>query len=197
MKCQIAACNVLVRLAIAKAQSKLLSYLKWVSQTKITVFLLTTALEWLDATITAFIECYQVSIESQHGPGPFGTMQVDLRLQPPFEHDVVSDNQIHRVQLPAMREDFLFVWESSNLDGVMDAILSADAPLCMAPKRGSYDLSVYEVGSRRLFGHFSHTDPEIFFSVFVDVFAPACRCCVAQTPALSTGHIRMTIELFT
>ena len=155
MKCQTAACNALVRLAIAKAQSKLLSYLTWVSQIKSTVFILTKALAWLDATITAFIGCYHVSIESRHGPRPFGTMHVDLRLQPPSEHDVVSDNQIHRVQLPAMRKDFHFVWESSNLDGVLDAILSADVPLCMAPKRGSYDLSVYEVGSRLWFGHFS------------------------------------------
>ena len=148
MKCQIAACNALVRLAIAKAQSKPLSYLKWVSQFKNTVFVLTKALEWLDATITAFIGCYHMSILSQYGPGHFGTMQVDLRLQPPSEYDVVTDNQIYRVQLPAMREDFHFIWESSSLDGVLDAILSADVPLCMAPKRGSYDLSVYEVGSR-------------------------------------------------
>ena len=147
MKCQIAACNALIKLAIAKAQLKLLGYLKWVSQIKITVFILTKALEWLDATTAAFIGCYHVSIESQNGPGRFGTMQVDLKLQPPSEHDVVSDNQIHRVQLPVMREDFHFVWESSNLDGVLDAILSADVPLCMAPKRGSYDLSIYEVGS--------------------------------------------------
>ena len=197
MKYQIAACNALIRLAIAKAQSKPLSYLKWVSQIKTTVFILTKALEWLDATTAAFIGCYHVPIESQHGHEPFGTMQVDLRLQPPSEHDVVSDNQIHRVQLPAMREDFHFVWESSNLDGVLDAILSVDVPLCMAPKRGSYDLSVYEVGSPLSFGHFSHTDPEILFSVFVDVSAPAYHCCVAQTPAPSTGRTRMTIELFT
>ena len=183
MKCQIAACNVLVRLAIAKAQSKLLSYFKWVSQIKTTVFILTKALEWLDATITAFIGCYHVSIDSQNELGPFGNMQVDLRLEPPSEHDVVSDNQMYRVQLPAMREDFHFVWESSNLDGVLDAILSADVPLCMAPKCGSYDLSVYEVGSRLRFGNISHADPEILLSVFVDVSAPAYRCCVAQMPA--------------
>ena len=140
-------------------------------------------LEWLDATVTAFIECYHVSVESQHEPGPFGTMQVDLRLEPPSDHDVVSDNQIHRFQLPAMREDLHFVWESSNLGGVLDAILSADVPLCMAPKCGSYDLSVYEVGSRLWFDHISHTDPEILFSVFVDVSVPAYRCCVARTPS--------------
>lgn len=180
-------------LAIAKAQSKLLSYLKWVSQIQSTMFVLIKTLEWLDATITTFIGCYHVSIESQHGPEPFGTMQADLRLQPPSEHDVVSDNQIHRVQLPEMREDFHFIWKSSNLDGVVDAILAADVPLCMAPKRGSYDLSVYEVGSRLWFGQFSHTDPEIPFSVFVDVSAPACHCCVAQTPAPSTGCTRMTL----
>ena len=110
-------------------------------------------------------------------------MQVDLRLEPPSEHDIMSDNQIHRVQLPAMRDDFHFVWESSNLDGVLDAILSTDVPLCMAPKCGSYDLSAYEVGSRLWFNRISHTDPEILFSVFVDVSAPAYRCCVAQTPA--------------
>lgn len=157
------------------------------------MFVLIKTLEWLDATITTFIGCYHVSIESQHGPEPFGTMQADLRLQPPSEHDVVSDNQIHRVQLPEMREDFHFIWKSSNLDGVVDAILAADVPLCMAPKRGSYDLSVYEVGSRLWFGQFSHTDPEIPFSVFVDVSAPACHCCVAQTPAPSTGCTRMTL----
>ena len=74
-------------------------------------------------------------------------MQVDLTLKPPFETEIVSDSQTHRLQLPGLRDDFGFLWESSNYDGVLDAILPADVPLQMACKSGLYDLSLYEVCS--------------------------------------------------
>lgn len=75
-------------------------------------------------------------------------MQVDLRLEPPSEQEIVSDGQTHCLQLPGLGEDFRFLCEPSSLDGVLDAILSTDVPLCIASKPGLYDLSLYEVCSR-------------------------------------------------
>ena len=197
MKCQIAACNVLAKAAIAKDQSKLLGYLKPVSLIENSVILLTTVLEWLDVVAAVFIGSFQGYQGCQLEPGLFGTMQAQFKLEPASENDVVSDSQIHRVQLPALREDLRFIWETSNLDGVLDTILSADIPLCMAPKCGMYDLSVYEVRPHLLIHDISHTDPKTIFSVFVGVSAPAYRCCVAQTKAPWTRRTRMTTELCT
>lgn len=104
--------------------------------------MLTDALEWLDTRIAAFLGCYQ------DAPKHSGTMQVDLRLDPRSEQDVVSNSQTYRIQLPELREDFYFLWDPSNLDGVLDAIFPTDVPLCMAPKPGLYDLSSYEVCSQ-------------------------------------------------
>lgn len=115
------------------------------SLSKSNTIILTKALEQLDATIAAFLGGYYQSIGTQYEPEDFGTMQVDLRLEPPVEQDFMSNSQIHRVQLPGLREDFHLLWESSNLDAALDAILSVDVPLCMAPKSGLYDLSSYEV----------------------------------------------------
>lgn len=74
-------------------------------------------------------------------------MQVDWRLEPSSGHEILSDKQIHRLQLLGLRDDFRFFWKSSNLDGVLDAIFPADVTLCIAPEPGLYDLSLYEVCS--------------------------------------------------
>lgn len=161
------------------------------------VSILTNALDWLDATIAAFLGSYHGSIGSQCEPEHYGTMEVDLRLELPSEQILVSNSQIHRVQLSGMRKDFRFFWEVSNLDDVLDAILSTDVPLCMAPKSGLYNLSSYEVCSRLRINHISRTDPKTLFSNFADVSAPAYRCWVAQTNAPSIRRTRMTTELVT
>ena len=183
------------RKAIARDQSKLLGYLIWVSLIKSNVIVLIEALEWLDATIAAFLGAYHGSIGSQHEPRHFGTMELDLRLELLPEQDLVSNIQIHRIHLPGLREDFHLFWKASNLEDVSDAIRSADVPLYMAPTSGSYDLSLYEVCSHLRINHISHTNPKTLFSVFADVSATAYRCCVAQTNAPSTRYTRMTTEL--
>lgn len=146
--CQIAACIVSARQAIARDQSKLLGYLIWVSLINSNVSILTNALDWLDATIAAFFGICHGSIGSQCEPEHFGTVDVDLRLELPSEQNLVPNSQIHRVRLPRLRKDFRFFLEASDLDDVLDAILSTDVPLCMAPKSGLYNLSSYEVCSR-------------------------------------------------
>lgn len=74
-------------------------------------------------------------------------MQVDLTFEPPSQKEIVSDSQTHRLQIPGLRDDFRFLWESSSYDGVLDGVLPADVPLYMASKSRLYDLSLYEVGS--------------------------------------------------
>ena len=101
----------------------------------------------MDAAIAAFLRRYWQSIESHPGPERFQAVHVDLRLEPPSEEDTVSDSPIHRLHLPALRDDLCFLLESSNLDAILDKSFPADVPLCMAPKPGLYDLSIYEVCS--------------------------------------------------
>ncbi|CAD6591070.1 MAG: hypothetical protein ASARMPRED_005171 [Alectoria sarmentosa] len=102
-------------------------------------------LEYFDATTAALLERHYQSIGLHHESGRFGPMQVDLRLEPLSEQEIVSDGQTHCLQLPGLREDFRFLWEPSSLDGVLDAILPTDVPLCIASKPGLYDLSLYEL----------------------------------------------------
>ena len=134
--------------------------------------MLTNALESLDARIAAFLGSYHDA--AKH----FGTMQVDLRSD---EQDVLSNSQTYRIQLPELREDFYFLWDSSNLGGVLDAMLPADVPLCLAPKPGLYDLSSYEVCSQLQINLLTLTGKP--FSVFADVSVPAYHCCVGPTNA--------------
>ena len=109
------------------------------------------ALERLDVMIAARLGSYYQSVGSSFEPDHLGNMQVDLRFKPPFDEDSVLNSQTYLIQLPALAEDFQFLGESSDLAGVLDAVLSADVHLCMAPKSGLYDLSSYEVCSRLRF----------------------------------------------
>ena len=115
---------------------------------------LTKAVEWFDTTLAALYARYYQSTGFRPDSESLGPMQVDLRPEPPSGQEIVSDRQTCRLQLSGLREDFL--WVSSKLDGVLDNILPADVPLCIAPKSGLYDLSSYEVCS--LTNYASHTD---------------------------------------
>ena len=95
------------------------------------------------ALLRSYYQSVYSTIESEH----LGNFRVDLRLRPPFDQDSVSNSQAYQIQLPALAEGFHFLGDSSNFSGVLDATLSADANLCMAPKTGLYDLSLYEVCS--------------------------------------------------
>lgn len=108
---------------------------------------LTNRLEWLDAMTAALLRPHYQSIDFHLESGLFGPMQLGLILEPSSEQEIVSDKQTYRLQLPGLRNDFCFLWESSNLSCVLDAILLADVPLCIAHKTGLYDLSLYEVCS--------------------------------------------------
>ena len=103
------------------------------------------ALERVDVYITALLARYYGSIGFQPESESFGLMQVDVRSEPPSDQEIVSDRQTHRIQLPGLRYDFSFFPESSNFDSMLDAVLPADVPLCIAPRPGLYDLSSYEV----------------------------------------------------
>ena len=106
---------------------------------------LTKALEWFDTTLATLLTRYYQSIGFLPNSENCGPMDVELELELPCEQDFVSDRQTHRLQLPGLQDDFHFFWEPSNFDGMLDAISSADGPLCIAPKAGFYDLSSYEV----------------------------------------------------
>ena len=106
---------------------------------------LTQDSEWFDATLAALHARYYQSKGFQPDTENFGPMHVDLRFEPLSEQESVSDGQTHRLQLSGLRDNFLCV--SSTFDGVLDTILAADVPLCIAPKSGLYDLSSYEVCS--------------------------------------------------
>ena len=105
------------------------------------------ALERLDVTIALLLGSYYQSVCSTLEPENLGNLQVDLKFEPPFDQDSVSNSWAYHVQLPALAEDFHYLWGSSNFAGVLDAFLSANVHLCMAPKPGLYDLSLYEVCS--------------------------------------------------
>lgn len=77
-------------------------------------------------------------------------MQVDVEPEPSSEQDMVSDRQTNRLQLPGLEGDFRSLWKSSTIDGILDTVLPADVPLCIAPKPGLYDLTLYEVCSPSL-----------------------------------------------
>ena len=104
-------------------------------------------LERIDTMIATLLRYYYQSEGFHLDPQLLGTMQVDLSLEPPSEQDILSNSQTHRLQLPALQDDFNIIWDSSNLDDVLDTLLLADVPLCIAPKSGLYDLSSYEVCS--------------------------------------------------
>ena len=106
------------------------------------------ALERLDGVIAALLGSYFQSVRFPFEPDHLGNMQVDLKFKPPFDEDSVSNLQTYHIQLPVLAEDFHFLGKSSNLAVALDAVLSADVNLCMAPKPGLYDLSLYEVCSR-------------------------------------------------
>lgn len=76
-------------------------------------------------------------------------MQVDVEPEPSSEQDMVSDRQTNRLQLPGLEGDFRSLWKSSTIDGILDTVLPADVPLCIAPKPGLYDLTLYERLCRR------------------------------------------------
>ena len=104
-------------------------------------------IEWFDATAAALLARHYQLIDFHFESESLGPMQVDLRLEPSSDQEIVSDRQTYSLQIPGLRDDFYFLAESSSLDGALDAILPADVPLCIAPKSGLYDLSLYEVCS--------------------------------------------------
>ena len=94
--------------------------------------------------MAALIESHYNSLHIPLESGISEPMHVDLRPKPSSEQEIVSDQQTYRLQLPGVRDDYSIKYPS-NLNDVLDAILPADVPLCMAQKSGSYNLSSYEV----------------------------------------------------
>lgn len=110
---------------------------------------LTKALDRFDATMAAFLARYYQPTSFQAESEEFRPMQVDVRSEPLSEQETFSsDRHTHRLKLPGLQYDFKPLSDSSDLDGVLDAILPADGPLCIGPKPGIYDLSSYEVCSQ-------------------------------------------------
>ena len=97
--------------------------------------------------MAALLESHYNSLHIHPESGILGALHVDLRPKPSSEQEIVSDQQTYRLQLPELRDDSSLE-DPSNLNDVLDAILPADVPLCMAQKPGSYNLSSYEVCSQ-------------------------------------------------
>lgn len=96
--------------------------------------------------MAALLESHYNSLHIHLEGGILGPIQTDLRPKPSSEQEIVSDQQTYRLQLPEFRDESSLK-ETSNLNDVLDAILPADVPLCMAQKT-SYNLSSYEVRSQ-------------------------------------------------
>ena len=97
--------------------------------------------------MAAFLESHYNSLHIRPESGILGPLHIDLKPKPSSEQEIVSDQQTFRLQLPDVRVDFSLE-EPSNLNDLLDAVLPADVPLCMAQKPGSYNLSSYEVCSQ-------------------------------------------------
>ena len=92
----------------------------------------------------ALLESHHKSLHIQAESGILGPLYIDLKPKPSSEQEIVLDQQTYHLQLPGFRDDSSLA-EPSTLNDVLDAILPADVPLCMAQKPGSYNLSSYEV----------------------------------------------------
>ena len=97
--------------------------------------------------MAALLESYYNSLHIHPESGFLEPLRVDLKPKPSPEQELVSDQQTYRLRLPEFGDDSS-LGEPSNLNDVLDAILPADSPLCMAQKPGSYNLSSYEVCSQ-------------------------------------------------
>ena len=97
--------------------------------------------------MAALLESRYNSLHIHLESGILGPLHIDLKPKPSPEQEIVSDQQTYRLRLPEFRDDFSLE-EPSNLNDLLDAILPADVPLCMAQKPGSYNLSSYEVCSQ-------------------------------------------------
>lgn len=106
-------------------------------------------LKRFDAMMAALLECHYNSLHIHPKSGILSPLHIDLRPKPSSEQEIVSDQQTYRLRLPHFRDDSSLE-EPSNLNDVLDAILPADVPLCMAQNPGSYNLSSYECLCRRL-----------------------------------------------